>query len=133
MQTLEPSVTRIRPLFPGTTCFPLSAPRKDKNRYEKMNQEFHAETHQLEKIFEIIGTPSKEDIDAMDEGTMKTFLLNLPKMEGERFEDLLPSASPDAIILLKRMLEFSKGRGRLMSRSQETDYCKRGVEVPFLR
>ena len=98
-----------------------------------MNQEFHAETHQLEKIFEIIGTPSKEDIDAMDEGTMKTFLLNLPKMEGERFEDLLPSASPDAIILLKRMLEFSRGCGRLMSRSQETDYCKRGVEVPFLR
>ena len=26
----------MRPLFPGTTCFPLSAPKKDKTKYIKM-------------------------------------------------------------------------------------------------
>ena len=73
-----------------------------------MAQEFHAETHQLEKIFEIIGTPSREDIEAMDDGVMKTFLLNLEPMEGENFEELLPSAPPEAISLLKGMLQFSE-------------------------
>ena len=43
----------MKPLFPGTTCFPLSAPKKDKTKYIKIEQEFRAETHQLEKIFEI--------------------------------------------------------------------------------
>lgn len=108
LQTLEADTVKIRPLFPGTTCFPLSAPRKEKNRQEKMAQEFHAETHQLEKIFEIIGTPSREDIEAMDDGVMKTFLLNLEPMEGENFEELLPSAPPEAISLLKGMLQFSE-------------------------
>lgn len=103
-------MVKIRPLFPGTTCFPLSAPRREKNRQEKMAQEFHAETHQLEKIFEIIGTPSKEDIEAMDDGVMKTFLLNLEPMNGERFEELLPSAPPEAIALLKGMLQYSGER-----------------------
>ena len=71
LQTLEPDVTRVRPLFPGTTCFPLSAPKKDKTKYIKIEQEFRAETHQLEKIFEITGTPSLADIEEMDEGPMK--------------------------------------------------------------
>ena len=74
LQTLEPEVTRVRPLFPGTTCFPLSAPKKDKTKYIKIEQEFRAETHQLEKIFEITGTPSLADIEEMDEGPMKEVL-----------------------------------------------------------
>ncbi|KNB43845.1 mitogen-activated protein kinase [Blastocystis sp. subtype 4] len=66
LQTLESSVTRIRPLFPGTTCYPLSTAKKDKNKKELFEREFQSETHQLEKIFEIIGTPSIEDIKCME-------------------------------------------------------------------
>ena len=69
---MEPSVTRVKPLFPGTTCFPLSAPKKDKNKQSKIIQEFHAQTHQLEKIFEIIGVPDQEDLDQLEDGYMKS-------------------------------------------------------------
>ena len=74
MQTLESSITRIKPLFPGTTCYPLSTAKKDKNKRELFEREFQSETHQLEKIFEIIGTPSMEDIECMENGPMKTVI-----------------------------------------------------------
>lgn len=72
LQTLEPSISRVKPLFPGTTCFPLSATKKDKNKAEMLEREFKQETHQLEKIFEVTGTPAVEDIAWMEEGSMKT-------------------------------------------------------------
>ena len=104
---MEPSVTRVKPLFPGTTCFPLSAPKKDKNKQGKIIQEFHAQTHQLEKIFEIIGVPEQEDLEQLEDGYLKSFLLKLEKKEPQRFEELLPHAPPEAIDLLKRRLMVS--------------------------
>lgn len=85
----------------------MSAPKKDKTKNTLLEHEFKARTHQLERIFEIIGTPEKEDIQELDEGVLKTFLMGLPKQSPQSFETLLPSASPDAIALLKSMLVFS--------------------------
>lgn len=117
LQTLESSVTRIRPLFPGTTCYPLSTAKKDKNKKELFEREFQSETHQLEKIFEIIGTPSIEDIKCMENGPMKTvmneiggedqFLENLDPIKPQDLKAVLPSAPDDAIDLLNDMLQFS--------------------------
>ena len=98
----------MKPLFPGTTCFPLSAPKKDLNKHGKIAQEFQAQTHQLEKIFDIIGTPAKEDIDELEAGYLKTFLQGLKEEEPVSFELMLPSAPPEAIELLNRMLAFSR-------------------------
>ena len=47
--------------------------------------EFKHRTHQLEKIFEVTGTPSAEDIAFMEEGPMKT-VCNEMEMEMERRE-----------------------------------------------
>ena len=57
LQTL--SDTRSQPLFPGRSCFPLSASKKEKMNDELFEEEFESETHQLAKIFSIIGNPSK--------------------------------------------------------------------------
>ena len=70
LQTLEPGL-KPAPLFPGKTCFPLSARRAEKGQIERFGEEFRAETHQLEKIFEVIGTPPREDLLALDDGPMK--------------------------------------------------------------
>ena len=70
LQTLEPN-HRPQPLFPGKSCFPLSARRAEKGQIERFGEEFRAETHQLEKIFEVIGTPPREDLLALDDGPMK--------------------------------------------------------------
>ena len=58
LQTLDPG-KRPQPLFPGKSCFPLSAKRNEKHHIERFGEEFRAETHQLMKIFEVIGTPSR--------------------------------------------------------------------------
>lgn len=58
LQTLEPGM-KAQPLFPGKTCFPLSAGRKERGNSEKLDEEFRAETHQLMKIFDVIGTPAR--------------------------------------------------------------------------
>ena len=50
---------KAQPLFPGKTCFPLSAGRKERGHSEKLDEEFRAETHQLMKIFDVIGTPAR--------------------------------------------------------------------------
>jgi len=63
---------------------------------------------QLKKIFNIIGNPSQEDIDACvdDEVGMK-FLNNLRVNEGVSWESLLPSASTEAIDLIEKLLAFN--------------------------
>lgn len=48
-----------------------------------------------------------EDIEMLEDGYMKTFLSHLEKRTPQPFETLLPSASPEAIQLLKGMLTFS--------------------------
>lgn len=70
LQTLERG-KRPQPLFPGKTCFPLSARRYEKEQIERFGEEIRAETHQLMKIFEVIGTPPREDLESLDDGPMK--------------------------------------------------------------
>lgn len=57
LQTLEPGVVKPKPLFPGQSCYPLSehVARPDA---QKLRGEFKNKTHQLLKIFEIIGSPT---------------------------------------------------------------------------
>ena len=70
LQTLERG-KRPQPLFPGKTCFPLSARLYEKEQIERFGEEIRAETHQLMKIFEVIGTPPREDLESLDDGPMK--------------------------------------------------------------
>ena len=74
LQTLEPN-RRVQPLFPGSSCFPLSSKRNEKNQNERFGEEFRAETHQLIKIFEVIGTPHRDDLMKLDNGPMKDVVL----------------------------------------------------------
>ena len=116
LQTLE-SGLKPTALFPGKSCFPLSSRRSERGQENQLEEEFRAETHQLMKIFEVIGTPDKwqrlaclrrrRDIEGLDDGPMKDFLLGLEVIQPANFSFLFPSASEEAIALLKRMLVFS--------------------------
>lgn len=58
-----------KPLFPGTTCFPLSADSV---------MTFSSMHDQLNVIFDVIGTPSHEDIMALENDAARKYLLKLP-------------------------------------------------------
>jgi len=73
-----------KPLFPGTST---------------MNQ--------LDRIIEITGRPSQEDIEAINSPFSSTMLESLPPSTAKPLSDLFPNASSQALDLLKLTLEFN--------------------------
>jgi mitogen-activated protein kinase 15 len=73
-----------RPIFPGTST---------------MNQ--------LDRILEVTGHPSQDDVDAIESPFAATMLESLPKTRAKSFRDLFPHASAEAEDLLRRLLHFN--------------------------
>lgn len=84
------------PLFPGRSCFPLSADRPT-TYSDKLDQ--------LNVIFNVIGTPSEEDIGNL--GEVKQYLRKLPKKEPRDLKEMYAGAPAEGLDLLKRMLAFN--------------------------
>eukprot|EP00760_Papus_ankaliazontas_P035062 PhM_4_TR7601/c0_g1_i2/m.59891/K19603/MAPK15; mitogen-activated protein kinase 15 len=73
-----------KPIFPGTST---------------MNQ--------LERIIALIGKPSASDIASISSPYANTMLDNMSKIVSKTFEEMFPRASPDAIDLMRRLLQFN--------------------------
>jgi len=73
-----------KPMFPGTST---------------MNQ--------LDRIIEVTGRPSKDDIEAIQSEFAGTMLENLPDTEPRSLQNMYPNASEDAIDLLQNLLAFN--------------------------
>lgn len=76
-----------RPIFPGTST---------------MNQ--------LERIMELTGRPTMADVEAMKSPFAATMLESLNIKRPRTFSEMFPSAHPDALDLLRRLLEFNPER-----------------------
>ena len=63
--------------------------------------------NQLELIFNLIGTPSQEDIQAIPNPRSREKALKVPKRRGKCFETMFRNANPEALDLLRRMLTFN--------------------------
>mmetsp|Transcript_27662 Transcript_27662/g.33582 ORF Transcript_27662/g.33582 Transcript_27662/m.33582 type:complete len:372 (+) Transcript_27662:400-1515(+) len=66
--------------------------------------------NQLDKIMEITGRPSQEDIDAIQSPFAATMLESLPPVEPRSLRELFPNASPEAEDLLRRLLQFNPNK-----------------------
>eukprot|EP00281_Chroomonas_sp_CCMP1168_P013472 CAMPEP_0206279016 /NCGR_PEP_ID=MMETSP0047_2-20121206/37777_1 /ASSEMBLY_ACC=CAM_ASM_000192 /TAXON_ID=195065 /ORGANISM="Chroomonas mesostigmatica_cf, Strain CCMP1168" /LENGTH=462 /DNA_ID=CAMNT_0053708897 /DNA_START=253 /DNA_END=1641 /DNA_ORIENTATION=- len=98
MQDPQPQVKK-RPLFPGRSCFPLSP---------SSHTCFKDVTDQLNVIFNIIGTPSQEEIIRLEAGEdVKTYLTRLPPQPAVDLHTRFPDAPEGAIQILAGMLTFS--------------------------
>ncbi len=71
-----------KPIFPGTST---------------MNQ--------LDRILEVTGRPSAEDIDAIQSPFAATMLDSLPQSDPRPLHHLFPNASPEATDLLSKLLQ----------------------------
>lgn len=89
-----------KPLFPGGTCYPLSGEGDSIKADERLDQ--------LNVIFSVIGSPSVEDIGSI--GKASEYINALPKTKGKPYEVLYPAADPNALDLLKKMLQFNPSR-----------------------
>eukprot|EP00401_Gymnodinium_catenatum_P039479 CAMPEP_0117570040 /NCGR_PEP_ID=MMETSP0784-20121206/58982_1 /TAXON_ID=39447 /ORGANISM="" /LENGTH=422 /DNA_ID=CAMNT_0005368059 /DNA_START=19 /DNA_END=1287 /DNA_ORIENTATION=- len=91
-------------LFPGRTCFPLSPDHRHPGDYT-----FHSrsEHDMLNKIFNVIGTPSNADIAEIDRADARRYVSFFAKRDGEGLRTRFPNVHDDMLDLLDRMLRFS--------------------------
>lgn len=92
------------PLFPGSSCFPLSPEAKNLIDHKFCTR---GNRDQLNMIFNILGTPSEDDIQALEKDDAKKYIRIFHKREGIDLQKKFPASSPEAIDLLKRMLMFN--------------------------
>lgn len=76
-----------QPLFPGTST---------------MNQ--------LDRILEITGRPSAEDIEAINSPFAATMLDSIQNSQPKNLKDVFPKASDEAIDLLRKLLKFNPNK-----------------------
>eukprot|EP00768_Dysnectes_brevis_P007693 gnl/Dysnectes_brevis/658_a726_2867.p1 GENE.gnl/Dysnectes_brevis/658_a726_2867~~gnl/Dysnectes_brevis/658_a726_2867.p1 ORF type:complete len:378 (-),score=132.92 gnl/Dysnectes_brevis/658_a726_2867:110-1243(-) len=66
--------------------------------------------NQLDKIIEITGRPTAEDIEAVQSPFAATMLESLPPSKPRSLTQMYPGASPEALDLLRRFLQFNPSR-----------------------
>lgn len=84
-------------LFPGRSCFPLSA---------ESPLAYADQLDQLNVIFDVLGTPSESDLAGVDNVTARAYIRALPRKRPLDLARKFPGSDPLAIDLLKRLLHF---------------------------
>lgn len=100
MKEHAPTYLDRKPLFPGSSCFPLSPDHKA----EKKHGFPHSSTDQLNVIFEIIGTPTEEEMSFVTDAKALEYLKTFTTRPRVDFKELYPAAGKDAIDLVNKML-----------------------------
>lgn len=96
-----------QPLFPGTSCYPLS-PASGAQSSAPEAKKLKLQNDQLGKIFQVIGSPDNEE-------SLKSFLSDkqiedvkqFPKQDPIDLTELFPGTDPAGLELLKKMLKFN--------------------------
>ena len=101
MKTKSSTFMERKPLFPGKSCFPLS-PAKDLT--ESRNGFPYSTNDQLAVIFNVIGTPSEEDISFVTDQKAIEYLKSFNYIGRIDLQAKYPGATEEAIDFLNRAL-----------------------------
>ena len=66
--------------------------------------------NQLDKILEVTGKPTKEDVDSIQSPFATTMLDSLPPPRTKDLSSIFPNAEPEAIDLMKKCLQFNPSK-----------------------
>ena len=94
-------------LFPGRSCFPLSADNP---------LAYNDQLDQLNVIFDVIGTPSAEDLQQVDNETARGYIGGLKPKPTVNLYSRYMSADPMAVDLLTKLLVFNPAKRWTASR-----------------
>jgi len=115
-----------QPLFPGRSCYPLSCDGIDKSSRGK-GQKSETDVDRLDQlnvIFEVIGTPSEEDIASIDCSETQAFLRELSVHPPKDLSRIFAGSDPLAIDLMKKLLCFSPEKRITVEAALEHPYFK---------
>jgi len=92
------------PLFPGSSCFPLSPDHKHKTDYKYHTRGKH---DQLNMIFNLLGTPAEGQVIALEREDAKKYLKCFAAREGDGLKSKFSKVPDSSIDLLQKMLLFN--------------------------
>ncbi len=111
--SMQTRATNRRALFPGRSCFPFSADTP---------QAYNDTLDQLNVIFDIIGTPTHDEVNQIDNDRARSYLKTLefrPKIDlYKRF----PMADPLAVDLLSKLIQFDPSKRFTAAQALEHQY-----------
>jgi len=81
--------------------------------------------NQLDRIIEVTGRPSAEDIESIRSPFAANMLESLPPSKPRFLSDMFPNAPPDALDLLRRCLKFNPNK-RITAEEVSCDWCGQG-------
>jgi mitogen-activated protein kinase 1/3 len=91
-----------RALFPGGSCYPLS-----RERANQASSTSKPKKDQLQVIFDVLGTPTPDEIARVKTKTAVEYLTSLKPKKGEDLMKRFPTAGVEAIDLLLKLLRFN--------------------------
>jgi len=97
-QECQTSPADRQALFPGRSCFPLSA---------ESPLAYADQLDQLNVIFDVLGTPHEADLTQVDNVTARNYIAALPKKRALDLAQKFRGSDPLAIDLLQKLLRFN--------------------------
>ena len=92
-----------RPLFPGTSCFPLSPQIKQGTKGEI--EYFHS-GDQLITICRMLGTPPEDSLTFVTDIGARQYLQMFPRCDKKDVSEMFPECTEEELDLLQKMLSF---------------------------
>ena len=92
------------PLFPGSSCFPLSP---DRANVVKKSGFPHSHTDQMYVIFSILGTPNEDDINFVTDQKAIEYLKSFSPKKKVDFKEIYPGSQPEALDFIYRTVVFN--------------------------
>lgn len=108
LYTLEqncPNPKKRRCLFPGRHCFPLSPDVMAE--IDGAGIPLTQKNDQLDLIFNVIGTPTEDEISFVTDSKALTYLRRYPAKPAANLREKYPEGTNDALRILKSMLKFN--------------------------
>lgn len=99
-----PTFMERSPLFPGSSCFPLSPGKGDT---VKKGGFPHSQSDQLNVIFSVLGTPDEEEMDFVTDAKAIEYLKSFMYKKRVDFKDLFPAATDEAVDFMNKTIVFN--------------------------